>query len=105
MAQNRLAVESAASAASAVAADRETVADARDVVITAKADVEQIMTDVHQTKSSIENTASIVDQTLEQYGTQFVAKRELVAAGGHGRDSSGKESRGRSRGHHRGCDN
>lgn len=74
VAEDRLAVESAASA---VAADRQTVTDARDVVVTAKGDVEQIQTDVHQTKTSIENTANLVDQTLEQYGAQFVAEREL----------------------------
>ena len=74
VATDRQAVESAAAA---VATDRQTVTDARDVVVTAKTDVEQIQTDVHQTKSSIENTASLVDQTLEQYGTQFVAEREL----------------------------
>lgn len=74
VAEDRQAVESAAAA---VATDRQTVTDARDVVVTAKTDVEQIQTDVHQTKSSIENTASLVDQTLEQYGTQFVAEREL----------------------------
>lgn len=74
VAEDRLAVESAAST---VTTDRQTVTDARDVVVAAKHDVEQIQTDVHQTKSSIENTASLVDQTLEQYGTQFVAEREL----------------------------
>lgn len=74
VAEDRLAVESAASA---VATDRQTVADARGVVVTAKGDVEQIQTDVHQTKTSIENTANLVDQTLEQYGAQFVVEREL----------------------------
>lgn len=74
VAEDRLAVESAAAA---VATDRQTVTDARGVVITAKGDVEQIQTDIHQTKVSIENTANLVDQTLEQYGTQFVAEREL----------------------------
>ncbi|MDV8006732.1 hypothetical protein [Rhodococcus sp. IEGM 1318] len=74
VAEDRLAVESAAST---VATDRQTVTTAHDVVVAAKTDVEQIQTDVHQTKSSIENTASLVDQTLEQYGTQFVAEREL----------------------------
>ncbi|MDZ7910789.1 MAG: hypothetical protein U5O16_14565 [Rhodococcus sp. (in: high G+C Gram-positive bacteria)] len=74
VAEDRLAVESAASA---VATDRQTVTTAHDVVIAAKTDVEQIQTDVHQTKGSIENTASLVDQTLAQYGTQFVAEREL----------------------------
>lgn len=74
VAEDRLAVESAASA---VAVDRQTVTDARDVVVTAKGDVEQIQTDVHQTKTSIENTANLVDQTLEQYGAQFVTEREL----------------------------
>ena len=74
VAEDRQAVESAAAT---VATDRQAVTDARDVVVTAKTDVEQIQTDVHQTKSSIENTASLVDQKLEQYGTQFVAEREL----------------------------
>lgn len=74
VAQDRLAVESAAST---VAADRETVTDALDVVVTAKGDVEQIQTDIVQVKDSIENTATLVDQTLEQYGAQFVAEREL----------------------------
>ena len=74
VAQDRLAVESAASA---VAADRQTVTEALNVVITAKGDVEEIQTDVHQTKTSIENTANLVDQTLEQYGAQFVTEREL----------------------------
>lgn len=74
VAEDRLAVESAASA---VAADRQTVTDALNVVVTAKGDVEQIQTDVHQTKTSIENTANLVDQTLEQYGAQFVTEREL----------------------------
>lgn len=74
VAEDRLAVESAAAA---VAADRQTVAEALDVVVTAKGDVEQIQTDVHQTKTSIENTANLVDQTLEQYGAQFVTEREL----------------------------
>ncbi|WP_209447565.1 hypothetical protein [Rhodococcus qingshengii] len=74
VAEDRLAVESAASS---VAIDRQTVTDALDVVVTAKGDVEQIQTDLHQTKTSIENTATLVDQTLEQYGAQFVAEREL----------------------------
>lgn len=74
VATDRQAVESAASA---VATDRQTVTDARGVVVTAKGDVEQIQTDIHQTKTSIENTANLVDQTLEQYGAQFVADREL----------------------------
>ncbi|MGB3357579.1 MAG: hypothetical protein WA972_08355 [Rhodococcus qingshengii] len=74
VAQDRLAAESAASA---VAADRQTVAEALNVVVTAKGDVEEIQTDVHQTKTSIENTANLVDQTLEQYGAQFVTEREL----------------------------
>ena len=74
VAEDRLAVESAASA---VATDRQTVTDARGVVVTAKGDVEQIQTDVHQTKTNIENTANLVDQTLEQYGAQFVVEREL----------------------------
>lgn len=74
VAADRQAVESAAST---VAADRQTVTDARGVVVAAKGDVEQVKIDVHQVKSSIENTASLVDQTLEQYGTQFVAEREL----------------------------
>lgn len=74
VATDRQAVESAAST---VATDRQTVTTAHDVVVAAKTDVEQIQTDVHQTKDSIENTASLVDQTLEQYGTQFVAEREL----------------------------
>ncbi|WP_075833522.1 MULTISPECIES: hypothetical protein [unclassified Rhodococcus (in: high G+C Gram-positive bacteria)] len=74
VAEDRLAVESAAAA---VATDRQTVTDARGVVVTAKGDVEQIQTDIHQTKVSIENTANLVDQTLEQYGAQFVADREL----------------------------
>lgn len=65
------------SAAAAVAADRETVTDARDVVVESKRDVEQIKTDVVQAKDSIENTANLVDQTLAQYGAQFVAEREL----------------------------
>ncbi|MCD2109357.1 hypothetical protein O4214_30300 [Rhodococcus erythropolis] len=71
---DRQAVESAASS---VAADRQTVTDARGVVVTAKDDVEQVNLDVHQTKTSIENTANLVDQTLEQYGAQFVSEREL----------------------------
>lgn len=74
VAEDRLAVESAASA---VAADRQTVAEALDVVVTATGDVEEIQTDVHQMKTSIENTANLVDQTLEQYGAQFVTEREL----------------------------
>ncbi|WP_158170875.1 hypothetical protein [Rhodococcus sp. JT-3] len=74
VATDRQAVESAAAA---VATDRQTVTDARDLVVTAKGDVEQIQTDIHQAKTSIENTANLVDQTLEQYGTQFVAEREL----------------------------
>lgn len=74
VAEDRLAVESATSA---VATDWQTVTDARDVVVTAKQAVEQIQTDVGQTKTAIENTANLVDQTLEQYGTQFVAEREL----------------------------
>lgn len=74
VATDRQAVESAASA---VATDRQTVTSAHDVVVAAKTDVEQIQTDVHQAKTSIENTANLVDQTLEQYGTQFVAEREL----------------------------
>lgn len=74
IAEDRLVVESAALA---VATDRQTVTDAHDVVVTAKGDVEQIQTDIHQTKTSIENTADLVDQTLEQYGAQFVAEREL----------------------------
>lgn len=74
VAEDRLAVESAASA---VATDRQTVSDARGVVITAKGDVEQIKTELEQVKDSIENTAGLVDQTLEQYGAQFVVEREL----------------------------
>lgn len=74
VAEDRLAVESAASA---VATDRQTVSDARGVVVTAKGDVEQIKTELVQVKDSIENTAGLVDQTLEQYGAQFVAEREL----------------------------
>ncbi|MFI8664215.1 hypothetical protein ACIGKR_29760 [Rhodococcus qingshengii] len=74
VAEDRLAVESAAAA---VATDRQAVADALDVVVTAKVEVEEIQTDVHQTKTSIENTANLVDQTLEQYGAQFVTEREL----------------------------
>ncbi|MDI9898456.1 hypothetical protein QM716_01160 [Rhodococcus sp. IEGM 1409] len=74
VATDRQAVESAASA---VATDRQTVTTAHDVVVAAQTDVEQIQTDVHQTKSSIENTSNLVDQTLAQYGTQFVAEREL----------------------------
>lgn len=74
VATDRQAVESAAST---VATDRQTVTNARDVVVTAKQDVEQIQTDVHQTKTSIENTANLVEQTLEQYGAQFVVEREL----------------------------
>lgn len=74
VALDRQAVESAALT---VATDRQAVTDARGVVVTAKEDVEQIQTDVHETKSSIENTANLVDQTLEQYGAQFVEEREL----------------------------
>lgn len=74
VAEDRLAVESAAAA---VAADRQTVTSAHDVVVAAKTDVEQIQTDVHEVKGSIENTSALVDQTLAQYGTQFVAEREL----------------------------
>lgn len=74
VAQDRLAVESAAAA---VSADRQTVTDALDVVVTAKGDVQQIQTDVGQTKTSIENTANLVDQTLEQYGAQFISERDL----------------------------
>ncbi|MDI9903817.1 hypothetical protein QM716_28530 [Rhodococcus sp. IEGM 1409] len=73
VAADRQAVESAAST---VAADRQTVTDARGVVVTAKDDVEQVKIDVHQVKSSIENTATLVDQTLAQYGAQFVTERE-----------------------------
>ncbi|MGW8538813.1 hypothetical protein ACWGK5_32330 [Rhodococcus qingshengii] len=71
---DRQAVESAAST---VATDRQTVTTAHDVVVAVKTDVEQIQTDVHQTKTSIENTSNLVDQTLEQYGAQFVTEREL----------------------------
>ncbi|WP_064443994.1 hypothetical protein [Rhodococcus sp. YH3-3] len=74
VARDRLAVESAAST---VAIDRGTVTDALDVVVTAKGDVEQIKTELVQVKDSIENTAGLVDQTLEQYGAQFAAEREL----------------------------
>lgn len=74
VAEDRLAVESAAAA---VATDRETVTDARDVVVESKRDLEQIKLDVVQAKDSIENTATLVDQTLEQYGAQFVTEREL----------------------------
>ncbi|QTR98338.1 hypothetical protein J6K27_003458 [Rhodococcus qingshengii] len=74
VAEDLLAVESAASA---VATDRQTVTDARDVVVTAKQDVEQVKIDVVQAKGSVDNTAALVDQTLAQYGVQFVAEREL----------------------------
>ncbi|OCC20874.1 hypothetical protein AS590_23250 [Prescottella equi] len=74
VAEDRLAVESAASA---VATDRQTVTDALDVVVTARGDVDQIKTELLQVKDSIENTADLVDQTLEQYGAQFVTEREL----------------------------
>lgn len=74
VAEDRLAVESAATT---VAADRQIVTEAHDVVLTAKGDVEQIQADVHQTKTGIENTVNLVEQTLEQYGTLFVAEREL----------------------------